>query len=184
MNRQIVTLKTVRYLPEIDSNGQAKQEAINVKLPYPSQQWDNYMKTLRFAGFNKVEVEQVTDEEVTLVTMKKKGKDFTKQVKKYTVVDTPSKIIEAVKTALAKPEVELTPEQKEIAELKAAIAELRGANAEPKKEAKKVEPKEEESNDSDLDAARAEYKEAFEKKPHHSWSAEQIREKIKELQES
>ena len=74
-------------------------------------------------------------------------------------------------------EKELTPEQKQIAELKAMIEDMK---SESKPKAKKQKDNTPNINE-ELEEARNKYKEASGKKPHHLWTLERINKEIEEL---
>jgi len=127
------------------ANGEVSNENQGVKLPYETFEWRNFMDNLINLGFCKVEVERILVD----------GKEDNSEKHK----------IQAQVDAKMKPAaVELTPDQKRIAELEAKIEKLIGKD----------------SDDEELKAARDEYKELFGKKGSPAWTAEEIREKIAE----
>lgn len=169
MSKPVIKLRVYKKLE--GRNGLLKNELGKVEnenwvtsLEYDSLEWHNYKKNLSPEIHAKVEVEGY----------------FEKAEKGYEEKDCPQSIVLEIADVFKKPAKELSPQEREIAELRAMIAELKAGNSKPKKEVEKVETNE---DDSDLENARARYKEAFNKKPHHSWNAEQIEQKIKELSE-
>lgn len=155
--------------------GIAKNEAgkvINenhlVKLSYGSLEWDNYMKNLRVMNFVKVEVVGFYD---------KTDKDGS-----FVYNEAPEDVLKEVDSSMtAQEEVPLTPQQKEIAELKAQMAEFLGS----KKTEKKSEAPQADNTpniNEELDAARARYKEVFGKKPNTLLKLETLNNKIAEEQ--
>ncbi|NQV77083.1 MAG: hypothetical protein HQ490_01860 [Lutibacter sp.] len=101
-------------------NGQFKNENQLVKLIYGTLEWKNYLKGIAYNPYCKVEVEKVLD-----ISNEKQAE-----------IEIDADILKEVKNAF-RPEKEiiLTPEQIEIAELKAQMAELLGKKSnKPKKE--------------------------------------------------
>lgn len=133
-----------------DSSGKIKNENQSVKIEHNTIGWANFLKYLKPNQFIKVEVERVLD-----------GETF-KEIKDIE----PFKEEVAAAFSPVKKEV-LTADQKRIAELEKKIDQLAGGN----------KPKDE---DDELTKARTEYVKVFGKKGHHSWSVEQIKEKIAE----
>lgn len=140
------------------ANGKIKNENQSIKITHNTVHWADFKKHLHANQYVKVEVEKVLD-----------GNDHTKELSDI------SKFIEEVEIAFNGPKIEkaLTPEQIEIAELKAQLNAFMSAG---KKESIKNDSKEE--IDIELQAARDEYVKVFSKKGHHSWTVEQIKEKI------
>jgi len=92
-----------------DENGKVENENNKVSLTYETLEWRNYLKRLIANGFCKVEVEKL----------------FELKGEKYVECEVPKKIKDEVLLAHKGDQtVKLTPEQKEIAELKAQMAEL------------------------------------------------------------
>ncbi|TNE74994.1 hypothetical protein EP331_00450 [bacterium] len=142
--------------------GKIENEVLTPALEYDTLEWHNYLKNLSPEIHAKIEVESYS----------------VKNELGYQKQECPENILNDIQNLFKKPQRDLTPQEKEIAELRAMIAELKGSSK-PDKTVEKVES----SDDDELDQARAKYKEAFGKKPHHSWDAQQIEEKIKELSE-
>lgn len=134
-----------------DENGKIQNKNQTVTEIYNTIEWNNYLKHIGVHGFIKVDAEEVTDP---------LGKTTKEQVQK--------EVNAALFPESNKP---LTPEQKQIAELKAMVEALSG-----KKESKI------DVVDEDLTKTREEYVKVFGKKGHHSWSVEQLKEKIAEEQ--
>ena len=177
----VVTIKTVRYLAGNDGNGNANKEEINVKLVHDSKEYLNFLQNLKNMGYGKASVLNVKEKN-------SKGE--------YKEITTPKEIAQAVSDAMGgakKPTtsnsddridrveklLENLAEKNELLseENKALKAELALAKGEPVGGGGTI-------TDVPLEASRAEYKEKFGKLPHHSWSVEQINEKIKEFQNS
>ena len=140
-----------------NENREIDNENQRVSLIYNNFEWLNYLKQIKGGGFCKVEVERFFENE----NGKQKDIDKSDIVK---IIDEAFKGVEEKK--------ELTPEQKEIAELKAQMAELLGK----KKETKKVVS---DDNPDELKKVKADYKKKFNKIAYHGWSLEQIKEKLK-----
>lgn len=148
------------------ADGKIKNENQSVKITHDTVEWSNFLRHLKSNQYGKVEVEKVLDplkmnEKTELEPISDKDK------------------LEAIKKEVSKAfngpenEVVLTPEQKKIAELEAKLDAL--TNKGDKKEPNDV--------DDELSKAREEYVKVFGKKGHHSWSVEEINQKIKEKQQ-
>lgn len=136
-----------------------------VKLTHNTKEWDDYLKMLRINGFVKVEVKGF------LAGLKSNGDLELNNDGSFKYNEVPESVLKEVKEALkGSDEVKLTPEQKEIAELKTQMAELISGNKE--KVPSKVDP--------ELDKAREDYEKVYSEKGHHLWSLSTILEKIKE----
>lgn len=133
-----------------DANGKVMNPNQVVKLTYNTIEWKNFIKNLSGIGFNSVEVEKVLSGD----TLEE--------------IEMPKEILEEVKNIFKAKERELTPEQKEIAELRAIVAGL----TEKKEVAKEV---------GVLDKLRAEYKSISGEKAHHLWGENKLTELIEEL---
>ena len=149
-------------------NGKVANENHLVKLIHNTIEWDNYLKMLVTNGFVKVDVVGYCDGV---------NKDGSFQYSE--VEDSVNK--DVYNAMYGDKEVKLTPEQKEIAELKAQMKELIAGKKAPKKEKEVKANKEQKENasDEDLAKARQDYMDAFGKKGHHSWSVDHINELIK-----
>ena len=149
--------------------GKIENENHVVKLKYFHKSWKNFMQMMPKHGYCKVDVVSVLDGD---------GEDwrdinFVNSVKE-----------EVASSLVPKREVKQTPEQKEIAELKAQMAELLKAQT-PVKEAVVEKPVVEvvekvEDNPDELEALRDEYKKLFNKNAHHRLSVKVLRKKIEE----
>lgn len=154
VNLQVYKGSKVLYTAERTVENQNQ----SVKLIHGTLEWKNYMKHLDHHGYCLIEVNSVKDE---------KGKELDK-----------SEIEEEVAIAHRRTEEKaLTPEQKEIASLKAQMAELVGTKKE-KVEVKVEVKKETKVDDSALTEARARYKETFNKNAHHKMTVESINKAI------
>lgn len=136
-----------------DKNGNVKNPNQQVTLVYNDAHWKRHVGNLPRIGFGVIEVEEVVDASENVST------------------EIPQAIIDEVNSIIAKPEVQLTPEQQRIADLEAQLAELKklvGGNA----TAKVV--------DDNLLELRKQFEEKFKKKPHHTWSADVLTAKLAE----
>jgi len=140
-----------------DSSGKVQNENILVKLSHNSLEWSNFIKNVKLLGYVKPTVEAflVDDEE---------DKSKIDAIQKE--VDNANKV----------QEVELTPEQKRIAELEAKLDALVGGKKDKK------QPKD--TKNDDLEAVRAEYEEVVGKKPFHGWDEATLKAKIEEVKNS
>lgn len=147
-----------------DQNGKVVNENHLVKIKHNTKEWDNYLKMMVTNGFVKVDVIGFCD------GVEKDGSFIYSEV--------PESIVESVNEALhGHKKIAMTPEQKEIAELKSQMAELLKGKKEPK--AKEVKEKDIEI-DAELKEARAKYFEAFGKQGNKLWKVETILSKIEE----
>lgn len=171
-----------------DANQKPLNENQLVKMSYNSFEWDNFMKMAGRNGYCKMEVEEVI--EVSGI-----GKD-----EKTEPVEDITAIKAAVKNAInPEQEVVLTPEQKEIKELKAKLEAFMNSGAKPEsnlyvdnmpkidkvEDVKdiKVEDSKEVKSDYPTDPAelRAMYEEVTGDKPHHKAKDETLIEKMNEF---
>jgi len=152
MSQLTVVVRTTKILPGHDQQGNQIKEVIDVKLPFNSVEYLNYFKHVHSLGLNKVEFVKFTDPTGKEVTDEEKAK-------------------EVIAKCSPKKEVPIDPRDAELQELREAIKELQG----------KAKTDSEKDTDPELAKARQEYKDAFDKKPHHSWSIDQINEKIQEF---
>lgn len=159
---KIYAIKGMLYKGQktFDQNGKLTSESQTIDLPiYGSLEWNNFFKSIRNLGYSSLDV--IKTNEVTYEDNKPTYKE----------VDTPKEIISEIENSFNPViHVELTPEQKQIAELKAMVEKLSN-DSKPK-----VKP----AKDEDLEAARQEYLEVLGKKPHHLLSLEKINAEIAE----
>lgn len=156
-----------------DKNGNVQNENQLVTLIHDTVEWANYLKRLTSNQFLEVMVEKV------FYCDKEKNKDgFFEDKISEVDQETIDEIKQEVKEALKAPEKELTPQEKQIAELKAQVEALMKGQTVKKetKSEKKVE------KTDDLDELRAEYETLYGKKPFGSWKADKLKEKIAEKQ--
>jgi len=137
-----------------NENNEIEIENNKVALTYDTLEWHNYLKRLVANGFCKVEVEKVLEWE--------DGKWESHAI--------PNSIDKEVEFAHKGDQtVRLTPEQTEIAELKAQMAELLGM-----KEKKGVL----EDDVDELAELQAKYEAKFNKKPHHKMGVKKLKEEL------
>lgn len=141
-----------------DEQGNLTSDSHPIDLPiYGSLQWQNFIANVKNLGYTELSNIQTIE------------LDNGKPVKE---VDIPSHIAEEMKQAfIVNKDIPLTPEQKEIKELKEQMANLvASSNKQPKAK--------DNNTSSELDKARMDYKEVFGKDPHHKMKIEGIRESI------
>ena len=124
-------------------NGIIKNENSKVSLSYETLEWDLYLKSLKYNPYCRVSVEKVLE----FLDGEWKECEITDEIKKEVLIahKGDNKVI-------------LTPEQKEIAELKAQMAELLG-----RKENKSKNVEDENVND-ELEDLKIRYKEQEKKR--------------------
>lgn len=148
-------------------NGKIINENHRVSLPLDTMEWNNWLKQVIPSGIIKIDVLGIVKEK----------KDKNGNYLSHTYGEVSEEIKKKVADSLiAKVNINLTPEQKEIAELKAMVEAQgkmimsQGGNYEESK----PEPK----SDPELKEARDEYQNVFGKKGGPSWDVATIREKI------
>lgn len=152
-----VVMKVTKFLSGHDGNGQMNREVNNLTLPYDSIEYHTTLKNLNRVGFDKVEFMNAftSDGEI-------EGKE-----------------LEEIKASVEKdlkPVIPKTDNIKDTLEAQSKLIEEQKQMIEKLLSGKQSEPE-----DDDKAVAVEYYKEAFGKKPHHSWTTEQILEKIEEL---
>lgn len=167
-----------------DVNGKVQNENQKVTFTHDTVQWKNYLNNLKANGFCKVDVEAAFYNELT----KDEGGYF---------VDNPtpceSEVVEAIKKeverAFEDKAVELTPEQKKIAELEMAIKALQNGSAKMKetkadKQVEDKEPKVETSANDDRSTLVEEYTKVVGKRPFNGWDNDTIKAKLEEAKQT
>jgi hypothetical protein len=122
------------------------------KVTYGSKEWENVLSRAKSFGYTEIKVLSVVD---------KTGKDK---------VEDNGLIQKEVNEAMTSEEKQLTPEQKEIAELKARL-EAMESNGSKKDDVIDTEL---------LEKLRKQYSDLFDKKPHHLLGVEKLQEAINE----
>lgn len=162
--KPIVELRVYRGTEmNYDANGVVKNENQTVTLEYQSRSWVLFMENIKRNGYCKVDVEKVYNalengyEEVNDISLYKNEvhKNFTQEK-----------------------QVNLTPEQKRIAELEAKLEKLLGNSADVSfKEEIKEQVNVAVKDEQDRDAVVAEYTEKVGRKPFGGWDIETIKQK-------
>lgn len=144
-----------------DENNKVININNRVKLTHNTKEWDDYLSRLRVNGFIKVDILGYLDEVL---------EDGT-----FTYLEVEESVEKEVRIALhGNNEVKLTPEQKELKELKEQLSEMKALMGNAKA------PKKEKEVDSELSEARAKYLEVFGEKGNKLWKTETILNKIEE----
>ena len=135
-----------------------------IKITYGTNEWKQFAQNAPKIGITSIDVEEV-----------RKGRiEGGKMVyDSDSIIETPKQITIEVEDIFTIPEEYLTPEQREIKELRSLIEEMKSSNSKPKKESKK-------QVDPNLESARARYEELFGKKPSHLKKAATL---LKEIEE-
>lgn len=160
--KQVVTLQLYKGSEILKrGDGTISNAGQTVTLFYGTFEWKNFLENIKRLGFGVASVAEYT------VNGAKK--------------ECPASITAEVKKAiLGDQEVKLTPEQKEIAELKAQMAAIlagQNANAGADDDA----GKDNQLPDEALIKARQEYMDVAGKKGHHSWTVEELEARTAEL---
>jgi hypothetical protein len=96
-----------------DGAGNLKTPSQIVKLTHDTVEWKNFVNNLAASGYGMAKVEKVLQET---------------SAGEYKEIEASESILKEVENIFKTPEKELTPEQKEIAELKAIVAGLTKGN--------------------------------------------------------
>ena len=120
--KKVVKLRTFRGTEILKKeDGSYKNENSLVSLVYDTLEWNNFLKNIKANPYCKIDVEKV----------------FENVDGKYNEIEIPENIVKEVEKAhKGEQEVKLTPEQVEIAELKAQMAQLLGKTKVVKVDAK------------------------------------------------
>ncbi len=161
-------------------NGSIENVNQLVKLTHNTLEWYNYLKNLRATPFCKVEVEKVLipSEKITEKNVIEGSKTYIRK-NVETTYET-GEITDALKREVSVAfvgikEKELTPDQKEIAELKAKVERLLSKESASKSEGKKPD---ETDDKSELDSLREAYEKKFGKPPHHMKREKKLKEEL------
>lgn len=157
-----------------DEKGVAQNENQKVTLKHDTIEWKNYLVNLKANGFIKVDVE-----DVVYVDSKKNDAGFFEDVETLCEESLVNSIKKEVKQAFEEKKVELTDEQRRIAELEAKLEALVGSKTKENKE-----PIKQEVIDDDLESLKKEYEEVVGKKPHHMAKAETLKQAIEEAKQT
>lgn len=179
-----VKLNLYRGKKNFDEDKKLTSEMIAMDLsPYNGLEWNNFMKHASIVGYTSAEVTAVNSIKYTKHPKPEGKEGETITLTTYPSIDMDEDIVneikENVKSAFdTTPKVVLTPEQKEIAELKATVKNLVD-NKKPKEETKKsVKINKTPNTDEELEDARDKYLKVFEKKPNHLMKLENINKAI------
>jgi hypothetical protein len=170
----VVTRRFIGKLAK-EPDGEWTTENQLVRTHRPSLEWNLFLQLGKMM-YSKVELVEVFDEKIEFGTKKVKGQDVKTQKHIHTKIEASDDIKREIEDIHAE-KIELTPDQKKIADLEAKLESFMASGA----------SKTEDPNKSgyELKPSVAKYKEVFGKKPHHTWSEEQINEKIEaKLKES
>lgn len=192
-NPYIVQMKLYKGKEAYNKEGKLISESQPMKLRHGVKEWTLFMDAVKGMGVSRVEIMHVTKEVIY------KGDE----PNTYAVVDSvPQNIQRDIDQCLKGAPKKLTPEQQEIADLKASIKEMKAAiqggnqvkqappvKAEPVpvEEVGSVEgtPVKADPEKAELNAAKAKYAELFGEKPHHATKLASLNQKINaKLQEN
>lgn len=161
----MVTMRLYKGVKSFDEYGNITSKTQLLKLNYGRKQWKVFEKTVQRLGFTEIKVENCVD----LTTRSVEGKDIV-----YKTIDTPDEILKSIENIFKIDESLLTPEQREIKELREMVKALSNKEKEPKK----VE------DNSEIEALRAEYQELVGKKPSHLMKAKGLKKAIEEAKQN
>ena len=148
------------------------------KVRKPSKEWNLFLNNAPNM-YSKVELLEVTEEKVIHGEKTVRGKIQATQKHEYNVIESPKDVVDAIEGVLKK-KVNLSPEQKEIAELRAKLdALIESKPKEPKLEKKKID-----EVDDEIIELRAKYKELHpeNKDANKLWKERKLGEEIEKLE--
>jgi hypothetical protein len=166
----LVTLRVHKGKVSYDKNGKLQSDNQVVVLIHGSGAWTNYLAHARL-NHTGMEVEKVVEETMKSIDTGRtnaQGFKITRPEFTENPIDTPKEITAEVLKAISPPVAELSPEQKELAELRAIVEDL--------KEGKDETP----NVNEELEAARKELEGLTGKKPSHLFKLESLQTKIAE----
>lgn len=191
----VLTLRLYRGKETYDKKGNPTSENQLYKIPHGTAEWDQFKRNvgLTFTKVELVEVNKQIAKRVEVETLSDK-KAYNTEYSYEKIAITPE-LQKEVDSILGTPEIELTADQKRIAELEAKLEILMDAKKEgselPSDPITKEDldgSKKEESTDGvdadQLEAVRKLYHETFGEKPHHKTTIETMIAKIEEFQKA
>ena len=186
-----VVVRIYRGKVNYDANGQVTSENQEIKVPFPSKEWGQFLE-LAPTMYTKVDLVKVMKETITDHTKMVGNKEVPYQTHSYNDIEASEEIKTAIESLFSK-KVVLTPEQIQIAELTARLAKLEsgktdevpvnddkggitasGQNPELPKDG---DPKADLTPEQ-IEAIKDEYTALFGEKPHHKTAIETIVAKI------
>lgn len=180
---EIVTLRLYRGEEKYNKEGKLISESQLYKVSHGTHDWNLFKKNIGYT-FTSAEIVAVNKQSKELVDVEENGVKRKNTLFSYESVDISDTLKAEVHAIFNAPKKELTPEQKQIAELKAQLDALTNASkAKPVvKEAAKAPVSKE--NSEELESLRSEYAELFGKKPSHLMKVESLKKAINEKQNS
>jgi hypothetical protein len=178
---ELVTMQVFRGELKKGEDNEWKTENNPMRLHVPSKGWDLFLERAS-SMFTKVELIKVQEQKIAFGEKEVKGKKVPTQKHEYVDVDSRQEIIDAI-NGIFSAKAKLTPEQIQINELKAMVNDLKG-KTEPKKAVKKEVAIPTDLNDDidEMEQLRVNYFELAEKKPHHLWKEDKLKEEIAKLE--
>lgn len=168
----IVTLRLYRGKETYSKTGKLTSENQLYKISHKTTDWANFKKTIAYT-FSNAEVVAVNEQIVKMEEEEVLGKMTPVAIYSYKKVEITDELKKEVEAIFRTDEKPSTPEQVEIAKLKAKVDALMGKS--PKK-TKKTKPVQE--IDPELKKVREEYYKAIGKKAYHAWDIKILRDKI------
>lgn len=166
-----VTLSLFYGVATYNAKGDITSKHESVTITQGSSEWDNFMKHLKANGITEIKVTKAYD-------LNKVNKDEpTDSEKRYEEVKDIESIQAEVDKYFTAPEIALTPEQKELKELREMVEALKGGNNSTA--INKVVSTE---NSDALKTARADYEKVVGKKAGVQWDVAQINSKKEEFE--
>lgn len=189
----IVTLRVYKgKLTRDYDTHEVNSENQTVKIAYGILEWNIFLENAR-STFTRMNVESVKEEVISYTDTDRKDKRgdvIRRRHTKYVNIDIPENIKQEVDKVMKDEIIELTPDQRRIADLEAKLDMLttqdRGKTHKSKLEPKKEKSKVEAPSGEDINTIRAEYKELNPtgKGAFAGWGIEVLKEKIESFKQA
>lgn len=123
MKNLSVTLRMFYGEVNYDKDGNVKSRNETVSITFGSPEWDNFIKHIKSHGVTSVKIEKVFD------LSKVNEKEPVESLNRYQEVEDYSDVATVINKLFDTADVALTPEQKQIKELKEKLAALESSQA-------------------------------------------------------
>lgn len=186
----VLTLRLYRGKETYDKKGNLTSENQLYKIPHGTPEWDQFKRNvgLTFTKVELVEVNKQIAKRVEVETLSDKKAYNTEY--SYEKIEVTPELQKEIDSIFGTPEIELTADQKRIAELEAKLELLiegkkEGGLSDPEKDEPKTptDPKPELTAEQ-IEAIKDEYTSLFGAKPHHKKGIEAIIAEIEEFKKA
>jgi hypothetical protein len=177
----ILTLRLYRGKENYDKKGNLTSENQLYKIPHGTPEWDQFKRNvgLTFTKIELIEVNKQTAKRVEVETLSDK-KAYNTEYSYEKIAITPE-LQKEVDSILGTPEIELTPDQKRIAELEAKLELLIEGKKDGPETPTDLKP---ELTAEQIESIKDEYTSLFGAKPHHKKGIEAIIAEIEEFKKA